>query len=152
MLRTIMIAFAAASLLGISAASAAPVNGSAITAAFYENGALQRTAIIITGISIGIIIAAGGNPTAAALLAPQPWSGNAKNLAGFGRPGSGQPRLHGRNFSSRRVERHLLVGGYCPRGPGLAGFPDRLFVSQAAAVSWRRRPSIIHPPPVQCCG
>jgi hypothetical protein len=42
MLRTIMIAFAAACMLGISAASAAPVNGSAITAAFYENGAVQR--------------------------------------------------------------------------------------------------------------
>ena len=42
MLRTIMIAFAAATVLGISAASAAPVNGSAITAVLYENGAVQQ--------------------------------------------------------------------------------------------------------------
>ena len=42
MLRTIMIAFAAATVLGISAASAAPVNGSVITAAFNENGAVQQ--------------------------------------------------------------------------------------------------------------
>ena len=42
MLRTIMIAFAAATVLGISAASAAPVNGSVITAALYENGAVRQ--------------------------------------------------------------------------------------------------------------
>jgi hypothetical protein len=42
MLRTIMIACAAAGVLGISAASAAPVNTAGIRAAFYENGAVQQ--------------------------------------------------------------------------------------------------------------
>ena len=42
MLRTTMIALAAAAALGISVASAAPVSGSLITVAAYENGALQR--------------------------------------------------------------------------------------------------------------
>ena len=42
MLRTTMIALAAATALGISVASAAPVNGSVMTAAAYENGALQQ--------------------------------------------------------------------------------------------------------------
>jgi hypothetical protein len=42
MLRTIMIAFAAATAIGISVTSAAPVNGSVITAAAYENGTTQQ--------------------------------------------------------------------------------------------------------------
>jgi hypothetical protein len=42
MLRTMMIAFAAAATLGISAASAGPINASAITAAAYENATVQQ--------------------------------------------------------------------------------------------------------------
>jgi hypothetical protein len=42
MLRTTMLALAAASAFGISVASAAPVNGSVFTVATYENGALQQ--------------------------------------------------------------------------------------------------------------
>jgi hypothetical protein len=42
MLRTTMIAFAAATAIGISVASAAPLNGSVITAAAYENGTIQQ--------------------------------------------------------------------------------------------------------------
>ena len=42
MLRPMIIAFAAASALGISAASAAPVNPSVITAAAYESGTIHQ--------------------------------------------------------------------------------------------------------------
>ena len=42
MLRTTMIAFAAATAIGISVASAAPLNGSVITTAAYENGTIQQ--------------------------------------------------------------------------------------------------------------
>jgi hypothetical protein len=42
MLHTTMIVLAAATALGISVASAAPVNGSVITATAYENGAVQQ--------------------------------------------------------------------------------------------------------------
>ncbi len=42
MLRTTLIALAAATALGVSVASAAPVNGSAITVAAFENGAVQQ--------------------------------------------------------------------------------------------------------------
>jgi hypothetical protein len=42
MLRTTLIALAAASALGISAASAASLYGSVISAAAFENGALQE--------------------------------------------------------------------------------------------------------------
>jgi len=42
MLRTIMIAFAAATAIRISVTSAAPLSGSVITAASYENGNIQQ--------------------------------------------------------------------------------------------------------------
>jgi len=42
MLRTTMIAFAVATAVGISVASAAPLNGSVITTAAYENGTIQQ--------------------------------------------------------------------------------------------------------------
>jgi hypothetical protein len=42
MLRMTLFALAAASALGVSAASAAPFNGSVIGAAAYENGAVQQ--------------------------------------------------------------------------------------------------------------
>ena len=42
MLRTTLITLAAATGIGLSAASAAPVNGTVITTAVYENGAVQQ--------------------------------------------------------------------------------------------------------------
>jgi hypothetical protein len=42
MLRTTLIALAAATGMGLSAASAAPVEGTVITAAVYENGPVQQ--------------------------------------------------------------------------------------------------------------
>ena len=42
MLRTTLIALAAATGIGLSAASAAPVEGTVITAAVYENGPVQQ--------------------------------------------------------------------------------------------------------------
>ena len=42
MLRTTLLALAAATGIGLSAASAAPVNGTVITTAVYENGAVQQ--------------------------------------------------------------------------------------------------------------
>ena len=42
MLRTTLIALAAATGIGLSAASAAPVEGTVITAAAYENGPVQQ--------------------------------------------------------------------------------------------------------------
>ncbi len=42
MLRMTLIALAAVSALGLSAASAAPLNGSVIAAAAVENGAVQQ--------------------------------------------------------------------------------------------------------------
>ncbi len=42
MLRTTLIAFAAASALGVSLASAAPLNGSVVAAAADENGSIQQ--------------------------------------------------------------------------------------------------------------
>jgi hypothetical protein len=42
MLRTTLIGLAAATALGVSVASAAPVNGSAITVAAFDNAAVQQ--------------------------------------------------------------------------------------------------------------
>lgn len=87
MLRTIMIASAAASLLGISAASAAPVNASAITAAFYENGAVQQvwggrippsSPVFLPPSSSPLVVAHSGSVAGAASFGPA-----TQNLAGM---------------------------------------------------------------------